>query len=248
MPCCSYCSNPNHNIRNCDSPTISIHYDNLKNIFVEVNTNTLFPQLNKFNYINRICRIYNANILKAVSVKYAYSLSNLNKHIYAANIYNHFIQLIQIPSEQYLNEEDELTWFIDRAPQRNINNNMFIPINPLRSNLLNYLEYIAAQDEFIPFTENLQQNKFKITPIVSRYKTGEKKDLDNECPICYENLKNEDIVTLNCNHHFCKTCIINTLKTNKNGEPSCALCRETICSMLVPNGETYDSVAEYCVL
>ena len=99
------------------------------------------------------------------------------------------------------------------------------------------------------------KKKYYITPIVSRYKYNDKNDKNDkkicvleDCPICYEPLKYEDTVTLNCNHEFCKICIIQSLHSVKNSAPSCALCREKICSMLVPDVKTYDTVAEFCIL
>jgi len=130
---------------------------------------------------------------------------------------------------------------------------------PLYNDFINYENYIAAEDEFIPISRNLEndfeevsKNKYYITPILSRFNNKNKKSKEicvlEDCPICYETLKYEDIVTLNCNHEFCKTCIIQTLHSVKNSDPSCALCRTKICSMLVPDVKTYDTVAEFCIL
>jgi hypothetical protein len=59
------------------------------------------------------------------------------------------------------------------------------------------------------------------------------KDLCIECSICYEeNIPEKKCIKLNCNHKFCKDCIINTLKTcNYNKSLSCALCRTIVTTM-----------------
>jgi hypothetical protein len=258
MPCCSYCGECNHNIRHCSHPSIINNYNDIKSIFQS--------SVNIDNFITVICRFYNSSILKVVSVKFAYSKASLNKKDHSLRLYNHFRNLSNLltytpdtlPSyAQDLNQIDEsndISWFIDRNPMRNIIDEMI----PLYNDFINYENYIAAEDEFIPISRNLEnefndvKKKYYITPIVSRFNNKNKKSkeicvLDN-CPICYEPLKYEDIVTLNCNHEFCKTCIIQTLHYVKNSDPSCALCREKICSMLVPDVKTYDTVAEFCIL
>ena len=251
MPCCSYCGDADHNIRNCFSPTILIHYNHIKSIFQ--------TSLNCNQFICEICRIYNLSILKVVSVKFTYSNASLNKKEHSLRLYNHFSNVLTytpdtLPSyAQDLNQFDdsnEITWFIDRNPMRNI----IYEIVPVYNEFINYIDYIAAEDEFIPISRNLQnefndeKKKYYITPIVSKYKNVKKICVLEDCPICYEQLKYEDIVTLNCNHEFCKTCIVQSLHTVKNGDPSCALCREKICSMLVPDIKTYDTIAEFCIL
>lgn len=251
MPCCSYCGDTDHNIRNCINPTILIHYNHIKSVFQ--------TSLNCNQFISEICRIYNLSILKVVSVKFTYSTASLNKKEHSLRLYNHFRNLLTytpdtLPSyAQDLNQFDDsndISWFIDRNPMRNI----IDEIIPVYNEFVNYIDYIAAEDEFISISRNLENDfndvkkKYYITPIVSKYKNVKKICVLEDCPICYEQLKYEDIVTLNCNHEFCKTCIVQSLHSVKNGDPCCALCRTNICSMLVPDVKTYDDVAEFCIL
>lgn len=50
-----------------------------------------------------------------------------------------------------------------------------------------------------------------------------------ECPICYENKEMIENVSLDCNHSFCKECMLHIFKMHKtNQELSCALCRHEI--------------------
>lgn len=46
-----------------------------------------------------------------------------------------------------------------------------------------------------------------------------------ECPICLENIEEEEQSILNCNHIFCKKCIDDYIKQKKN---TCPLCRGEI--------------------
>lgn len=45
------------------------------------------------------------------------------------------------------------------------------------------------------------------------------------CPICFEELNDQTISTLNCNHYFCDECLNKLFETNKN---QCPMCRSEI--------------------
>ena len=47
-----------------------------------------------------------------------------------------------------------------------------------------------------------------------------------DCPVCYENVKGDDICMTNCSHKFCYSCISQTLKTDKNQR--CPCCRTQV--------------------
>jgi len=48
-----------------------------------------------------------------------------------------------------------------------------------------------------------------------------------ECCICYEDIKNEEITTTNCEHFFCEKCLLDWIKKTKS-EITCPLCRSEI--------------------
>jgi hypothetical protein len=50
-----------------------------------------------------------------------------------------------------------------------------------------------------------------------------------ECPICYDNITHENVVTTNCCHQYCAPCLtgsFDNVQTHKTKIPICALCRE----------------------
>jgi len=53
-------------------------------------------------------------------------------------------------------------------------------------------------------------------------KLDEDCDTNDECPICYENLKNESFVRLNCDHTYCKSCIKECIDKKVF---NCSMCR-----------------------
>jgi hypothetical protein len=53
-----------------------------------------------------------------------------------------------------------------------------------------------------------------------------------ECGICYQTYENNQFIGLNCNHEFCKQCIITCLRKEKKQRACCAMCRSNINTMM----------------
>lgn len=72
----------------------------------------------------------------------------------------------------------------------------------------------------------------------------------NDCSICYEPIKNTDLVKLNCRHSFCAFCIRHILEYSVPyfAVPYCALCRTAITSFDVKNIKIYRLLYPYCDL
>jgi hypothetical protein len=67
-----------------------------------------------------------------------------------------------------------------------------------------------------------------------------------ECSICYNVKIVNDLVTLNCNHVFCGTCVVGIIKNNnKVIAPACAFCREPINSITYSNTNFENEMMEY---
>jgi hypothetical protein len=79
------------------------------------------------------------------------------------------------------------------------------------------LDRIEEEKEFL-----YMDSKNYITGILSRDIVVEnwKEDKPEECPVCYENVCDTDV--LSCGHYIHKECIINSKKT------CCAICRKEV--------------------
>jgi hypothetical protein len=162
-------------------------------------------------------------------------------------------------------EEEEVTWSIDRTPSRDIEMMPLPSIRTSRSNRIrerraqetmsyipsaqfvnvvrNLLYEMDTEADFIPFSNNSDSNitkKYNIVAVLQSHAATEEKE-SCECCICLNNEVNRsDIVKLNCEHQFCGECIITTLKKhNKSSEvkPCCALCRAPISQIAVNDSE-----------
>jgi hypothetical protein len=89
--------------------------------------------------------------------------------------------------------------------------------------------------------------KFKIESVLDLTDDNEGEiSCDTECDICYESKIKNEFVKLNCSHSFCGECIETTLKTcTINTGPRCALCRESIKSILTTDININTSLAVY---
>jgi hypothetical protein len=68
------------------------------------------------------------------------------------------------------------------------------------------------------------------------------------CNICYEDKQNRHMVSLNCKHNFCGTCLSSILKKcNPLSFPNCALCRAKIEFLIVKDEETLNTLKENLV-
>lgn len=164
-------------------------------------------------------------------------------------------------------EEDDVSWYIDRTASpasilefhlfeeshrsnyhptyRQYGNTSFpeylSDLIVVPTNLLNDFDAVSGN---IPFVSQIK--KYDICPLLVLDNIEE---LEEECAICYENIKLIDMVKLNCNHKFCGNCITNSLKTHdKLCSPSCALCRKKMENFTIKNPEIYNLVSEHCNL
>jgi len=58
------------------------------------------------------------------------------------------------------------------------------------------------------------------------------------CGICLEDsVPRKDIIALHCKHEFCGYCIVSTLKTVGNNNPTCALCRRDMTALITHSAD-----------
>lgn len=76
-----------------------------------------------------------------------------------------------------------------------------------------------------------------------------------ECPVCYDNTSKDTIVTLNCGHQYCGSCVKGILtatlekntKFNRRELPPCAMCRVDMTAIDVNSRKVYESFAKMVV-
>ena len=266
--CCSYCYSPNHRINRCRSPRIEILFNRIKLYYNESIRVYGLNDRGKEFFIRRILVMFNLRELKAVMVTQLNYLASLSKQVYAGLLWGNLQRTLTVgenenpggwieirhytsdPIPEYamdLSEEAESIqlWRTQQIPQPHFWEHRE--------------EAYHDNDEFIPFSRNLEEEferasvsvkKYDINPYIMLNSWDEDVNESCDCVICWENVKIMDTVTLNCNHTFCAGCIKNILVSNSsnNGQkPCCALCRQTMKTFQVKDVETYNSISEHCI-
>jgi len=265
---CSYCHSEGHFIRNCNLPIIKENSRKLKQIYNDIRRQNYTLDTGKQEFIVQASQLLNAKDLNAVCSRYGYSLGQTSKRIISTAIWNYFVSkessnniptaiattfipMIVEPIPHYaqdiLNTPDqnlqeiEIPWVIDRRPS-SINSNVTEHI----------VTVVDTNNDFIPFIPrnlNAEFDQASITP-PKKYNIIPSLSLENciECPICYEMSDLSDIVTNNCGHKFCSSCVKKTFTADRNSSKplSCALCRTTITSMITKRTDVYKMISEHC--
>jgi hypothetical protein len=98
------------------------------------------------------------------------------------------------------------------------------------------LDTLRNMDDSITNLRQYRNRKFDI-----KISNNELPYEDNicECNICYEQYEKKNYIKLNCEHEFCKECIVKTLEKSNTNVPCCAFCRKDMVSF-----ELYDKSIE----
>ena len=114
------------------------------------------------------------------------------------------------------------------------------------------MAYALRREMLIYAMTNVFMNFIRDEPnklnIISSVKNDENEDINQlcECGICYEEKKVADHVKFNCNHEFCKDCVINTIKSRQNANNiCCAFCRTEVKSIESRTNEVKAELGEY---
>jgi hypothetical protein len=124
--------------------------------------------------------------------------------------------------------------------------------NSLDFNLEEFLAGLRNYQEETSETRKYNISGFLCIEIESENRTSyqilEELETIENCNICYEDKKNRHMVSLNCKHNFCGTCLSTTLKKcNPHSFPNCAMCRTKINFLIVKDEEILNTLKENLV-
>jgi len=251
--CCSYCREEGHNITKCGSPRIAELdkkgeeiglFDIILLLFCNsnlVNRTIVFNE--KYNFTKRWLNNLTNQEIKVLTHKFHEtnkneSIENQKKRLF----YYYFDDKI---TNYSLEEYTEMLFDIKVFPKDkfNIYGNMYVDLieePELKRELKNELTRISHH--LYP------SNKFnlKITKIYKIKMKQQKPKIQKDCPICYEIMKTKTLITTNCNHDFCDTCIKSYLDSCRK-HPSCPLCRESVMELKTPTKKTQQMLKKYCI-
>jgi len=106
--------------------------------------------------------------------------------------------------------------------------------------IIGFYDYLIAIREQVEYEEQSRLNMRRIQREVNKIKILQKNLTEKsseliDCPICMETIDEEQVALTNCNHKFCKSCIIKACETkNLNGQSCvCPMCRTQIKSISI---------------
>jgi hypothetical protein len=105
---------------------------------------------------------------------------------------------------------------------------------------------ISSIEHFGNFNSSLMVYNVDETHLAKNKETYEKL-VDNECPICYEEMSQCHQVTSNCNHVICNRCILLHLNTfkNKNKSANCPMCRQQYTCLETKSNLAFCNISQF---
>jgi len=241
--CCSFCRTPGHIITNCNDERLNEFDESCRNYIIN-------NGLNSFREFILDQALIVPNIIKAFAIKKCSAIMRNNIGLCISKIISYYETIFN--ANRNLSQEaqsEEVQEMQQNQQGTSSTENVAAELN--RDSLLRILFYSTIIDrrrqtgtfgeiaDYLLFMEAInslhtrnnneylnQHRKFDIKTEISLDQENESEVCD--CNICYENLKKNRFIKLNCGHEFCKDCVKKTLQNEKKQTPCCAFCRTKI--------------------
>ena len=114
---CSFCNLRGHNITTCNDIFIDIHYERIKNIYIDIITRIYPDNIENYTELGKsqINTLFDLKKLRAVGVKYLHLNARMNKSQLIPRIWEHFKTHIYYPPPLSEEETVPLEALIDRT-------------------------------------------------------------------------------------------------------------------------------------
>jgi len=221
---CSFCKSFTHNVTNCDNDRLLNFKENLISKRDDLREIHSIDFNNKISYFETWLLGQNQKLVKSYAIRFCGAYARNTVEICAVKIIN---SIWNVNQDIWGNNQSQSSDFVSL---------------PDSANMEIAVEYLLG------LRNNRNQpdenRKFDIIPILCSASSNPQE----ECSICYEEIETSNMVSLNCNHSFCGTCLSQTFKKcNPNSLPCCALCRTKIECVMVNDIKTLDIIKENLV-
>lgn len=86
--------------------------------------------------------------------------------------------------------------------------------------------------DFVPISYNCDKLVDKMNKLEEQLNNYSNNENNKEmCPVCLNEIKENNYVLPSCNHKICISCFVLNLNKNRSSGNNCCLCRETILSI-----------------
>ena len=232
---CSFCRNPGHTINHCnDSKITDLHnyietiaildiFDNNKNYTLSYLNSLDIPEIKVLCYLHGITYYQiNAAIDKIFLYYIKYKFEIVSDKITNVNNTNMFNFLVELYTE-ILNARIE------------VEDKLFSP------------KYVYQKLSFIFYSHNIERRYFiQSKRVINKNQSFElNNNIEDDCPICFTPLTNENRIITDCNHNYCFGCFgqyLESIKNNVNENPKCCFCRNKISKINYFNQNSYQNL------
>lgn len=247
--CCSFCRQQGHNIHRCNDERLTE--------FEVICANQVQNFETRLEFENWIIENYfitdNPVLVRSFAVRHCGA--NMRNSI--DNCVKNISLSMFIKYKQGYNREPQQQ-FQRRRQIYNVENELIHILTRMRNDLPEFqeeeiLNIEAAYREYFAFLlfnnfiNNITQNRIEIVKldISSTIENIAEEELHKkcECNICYEEFEFKNFVKLNCNHEFCKDCLIKSVNSDRRESPCCAFCRTEIKSFISRTNEVHSELA-----
>ena len=263
---CSFCRSPGHNIIRCNDDRLtdfealcvnqmrvferlnSDMQQNLQNWLIETRvTNYENQHLLKSFAIKKCRAVSSSDILSCVILitQYIHTTYSLQRNIYVNHRNGRNIVMGRTNLEQDLIElihDNNNNLQVDQTDE--INNQINLLNQDIAQEMLYALVYQNSINRYLEEQHN-QTKKLNISLLLDE--NNDIKNETNDCNICYENKEKGIFVKFNCQHEFCKECVVQCLKTDIRSQPCCALCRSEIKTCKTSSTTIYEELLKLTV-
>jgi len=241
---CSCCRSEQHNISQCNDERLINFQNNLLSRRDELREIPSIDLDNKITYFETWLYGQDHHLVRSYAMRFCGAYSRNSLQLCVSKIVSFIWDVVedfwgnQIPTHEYIS-------------LRSVN----VSQESLDSLDLRLAEFLAGLRN--NRQESIENRKYNITGILCNEIESEERTTQQileeletieNCNICYEDKQNRHMVSLNCNHNFCGTCMSSILKKcNPLNLPTCAMCRAKIGFLIVKDEEILNTLKENLV-
>lgn len=243
---CSYCKLAGHNIKKCESQRAHQVVTNAKHAADSgfASFNTFLDGCSKEDIRLLVVKcggtVSGTNVVKRQRITMFYfddwNTSNPRRRLSTEDINTYAQECLQLSGEynamRVINPTVADEMYLDRLMALNV------LINTNQAVRARFFELRAAREA--SFWSEVEVKKMQSIVISQLECSRVEAKVVQCCNICYDDVKKTNMVTLNCAHEFCTTCIESTLKNVPNRQsPSCAMCRAEMSNFKVHSTKSF---------
>lgn len=249
--CCSFCREPGHNIKNCNDDrllefeykcSVKVHnsmnlldftfwisdeYSNDKHLLKSYAVKKGLLKIKQRPIVMECCEVISRYICEIYKPMFLLDGGNVDVSLES--------MILELAGHFGNNSESSVV-----MPQFEMEDN--INASRVMFELLMYNMFKHSSNK-LPAIYNISLNIENDEDVEKENKNKKIDDLC-ECGVCLNNIGFNDFIRFECNHQFCKSCVVQMINTKKDTDnpPNCPYCRAEILNLICKTTEVRDQI------